>query len=134
MEEIVEMSMTEIDRYAVLVQVQKKTDAGDDSDIYVKSEKTGRRALESVTKFLTRKLRLKVNQQKSPLAHPWDRKFLGFTFRKGKDSIRVMVHKSQIGRLKDKMRGLTKRLRENKLTVLGDSVKYPPFDIEKYPL
>lgn len=87
----------------------------DDSNIYVKSEKAGKRVLESVTKFLTRKLKLKVNQQKSAAAHPWDRKFLGFTFRKGKDSIRIAVHGSRIKRLKDKIKGLTKRLRGSKL-------------------
>jgi RNA-directed DNA polymerase len=50
---------------------------GDDCNIYVKSEKAGQRVMESVVKFLITKLKLKVNQHKSAVAHPWERKFLG---------------------------------------------------------
>ncbi len=57
----------------------------DDCNIYVKSEKAGERVMKSVVKFLTMKLKLKVNQQKSAVAHPWDRKFLGFTFTNRKE-------------------------------------------------
>ena len=55
----------------------------DDCNIYVKSEKAGQRVMESAVKFLTTKLKLKVNQQKSAVAQPWNRKFLGFTFTQG---------------------------------------------------
>lgn len=92
----------------------------DDCNIYVKSEKAGKRVMESVVKYLTEKLKLKVNQQKSAVAHPWDRKFLGFTFRKDKEPGRIAVHESRVKRLKDKIRGLTKKLRSNKLT---DSIR-----------
>jgi RNA-directed DNA polymerase len=84
----------------------------DDCNIYVKSEKAGRRVMESVVKFLTTKLKLKVNQQKSAVAHPWDRKFLGFTFTKGKNP-KIMVHESRTKRLKDKIKGLTRKMRGN---------------------
>ena len=83
----------------------------DDCNIYVKSEKAGKRVMESVIKFLTTKLKLKVNQQKSAVAHPWERKFLGFTFIKGKEPVRIAVHESRVKRLKDKIRGLIKRMR-----------------------
>ena len=92
----------------------------DDCNIYVKSEKAGKRVMESVIKFLTTKLKLKVNQQKSAVAHPWDRKFLGFTFTNGKEPGRIAVHESRVKRLKDKIRGLTKKMRGNKLT---DSIR-----------
>jgi RNA-directed DNA polymerase len=52
----------------------------DDENIYVASERAGQRVLESVTRFITERLKLKVNQEKSAVAQPWRRKFLGFSF------------------------------------------------------
>lgn len=92
----------------------------DDCNIYVKSEKAGQRVMESVVKFLTTKLKLKVNQHKSAVAHPWERKFLGFTFIKGKEPGRIAVHESRVKRLKDRIRGLTKKMRGSKVT---DSIR-----------
>lgn len=91
----------------------------DDCNIYVKSEKSGQRVMESVVKFLITRLKLKVNQQKSAVAHPWERKFLGFTFKKEEPG-KIVVHESRVKRLKDKIRGLTKKMRGNKLT---DSIR-----------
>ncbi len=92
----------------------------DDCNIYVKSEKAGQRVMQSVIKFLTTKLKLKVNEQKSAVAQPWDRKFLGFTFTSGKEPGRIAVHESRVKRLKDKIRGLTRKMRGNKMT---DSIR-----------
>lgn len=86
----------------------------DDCNIYVKSEKAGQRVMESVVKFLTKKLKLKVNQQKSAVAHPWERKFLGFTFKKEEPG-KIMIHESRVKRLKDKIRGLTRKMRGSNL-------------------
>lgn len=88
----------------------------DDCNIYVKTEIAGQRVMKSVTKFLTSKLKLKVNEQKSAVARPWDRKSLGFTFTKGKEPGRIAVHESRIKRLKDKIRGLTKKMRGSRMT------------------
>ncbi len=88
----------------------------DDCNIYVKTEIAGQRVMKSVIKFLTTKLKLKVNEQKSAVAQPWDRKFLGFTFTSGKESGRIAVHESRVKRLKDKIRGLTKKMRGKKVT------------------
>jgi RNA-directed DNA polymerase len=52
----------------------------DDSNIYVRSKRAGERVMESMTRFIATKLKLKVNQQKSMVARPWERKFLGFSF------------------------------------------------------
>ena len=52
-------------------------------NIYVRSERAGQRVMEGVKRFLTRKLRLKVNESKSAVARPKDRKFLGFSFTSG---------------------------------------------------
>lgn len=92
----------------------------DDCNIYVKSQKAGERVMESVVKFLTKRLKLKVNQNKSAVAHPWERKFLGFTFRQGKEPGKIAVHESRVKRLKDKIRGLIKKMRGNKIT---DSIR-----------
>ena len=92
----------------------------DDCNIYVKSEKAGQRVMQSVIKFLTTKLKLKVNEQKSAVAQPWDRKFLGFTFTRGKEPGRIAVHESRVKRLKEKIRGLTRKMRGNKMT---DSIR-----------
>ena len=52
----------------------------DDSNIYVRSRRAGERVMESMMRFITTKLKLKVNEQKSAVARPWERKFLGFSF------------------------------------------------------
>ena len=52
----------------------------DDCNIYVGSERAGQRVMESVTHFITHRLKLKVNQAKSAVARPGQRKFLGFSF------------------------------------------------------
>ena len=52
----------------------------DDANIYVKSEHAGQRVKASITRFLATRLKLKVNEAKSAVAQPWQRKFLGFSF------------------------------------------------------
>lgn len=88
----------------------------DDCNIYVKSERAGKRVMEAVVRYLTKDLKLKVNQQKSAVDNPGNRKFLGFTFTTGKEPNRIAVHESRVKRLKDKIRGLTKKMRGSKLT------------------
>lgn len=88
----------------------------DDCNIYVKSEKAGKRVMESAVRYLTKELKLKVNSQKSAVDNPWNRKFLGFTFTKGKEPNRIAVHESRVKRLKNKVRELIKKLKGSKLT------------------
>src|SRR6516225_519118 len=52
----------------------------DDCNVYVRSRRAGERVMNSVKRFITTKLKLKVNEQKSAVARPWARKFLGFSF------------------------------------------------------
>jgi group II intron reverse transcriptase/maturase len=92
----------------------------DDCNIYVKSEKAGQRVMESAVRFLTKKLKLKVNQQKSAVDNPWNRKFLGFTFMKGKGPNRIVVHESRVKRLKGKVKDITRKMRGSNLT---DSIR-----------
>src|ERR1035437_8533215 len=51
----------------------------DDCNIYVRSLRAGQRVMESVTQFIMQRLKLKVNSEKSAVARPQERKFLGFS-------------------------------------------------------
>ncbi|MBN0989785.1 reverse transcriptase domain-containing protein [Amphritea pacifica] len=51
----------------------------DDGNIYVRSEAAGQRVLDSITRYLEKTLKLRVNRDKSGLGRPWLRKFLGYT-------------------------------------------------------
>src|SRR5438105_11554442 len=57
----------------------------DDCNIYVRSERAGQRVMKGVTRFITHKLKLKVNEAMSAVAQPQERKFLGFRFTGGKE-------------------------------------------------
>ena len=84
----------------------------DDCNIYVKSERAGQRVMRSVSTFITRKLKLKVNESKSAVAQPGERKFLGFSFtRSGKERNRRKIAPQALERFKKKIRVLTNRNR-----------------------
>ncbi len=82
----------------------------DDCNIYVRSRRAGERVMQSITRFITDKLRLKVNESKSAVARPTERKFLGFSFTSGKQPKRRIAPKSLL-RFKKRIRELTKRNR-----------------------
>jgi len=79
-------------------------------NIYVRSQRAGERVMESITRYLTTKLKLKVNQAKSAVAQPKDRKFLGFSFTGGEKPRRRIAPKA-ILRFKERIRELTCRTR-----------------------
>ena len=80
----------------------------DDSNIYVRSERAGQRVMGSVTRFITQKLKLKVNEAKSAVGRPQERKFLGFSFTEGPEVKRVIAPKA-LGRFKQRVREITRR-------------------------
>ena len=82
----------------------------DDCNIYVRSERAGRRVMASVAKFITGTLKLKVNEAKSAVARPWQRKFLGFSFTYERASRRRVAPKA-LARFKERVRDLTRRTR-----------------------
>src|SRR5437868_5365134 len=82
----------------------------DDCNIYVASERAGKRVMRSVTGFITRRLKLKVNEAKSAVARPQERKFLGFSFTYGTESKRRIAPKALL-RCKRRVRELTRRTR-----------------------
>src|SRR5262250_3380782 len=80
----------------------------DDCNIYVRSERAGQRVMESITQFITQKLKLKVNETKSAVARPQERKFLGFSFTAGPEVKRVIAPKA-LDRFKHRVREITRR-------------------------
>src|ERR1700681_1714584 len=80
----------------------------DDCNIYVRSERAGQRVMESVTQFITQELKLKVNEAKSAVARPQERKFLGFSFTAGPEAKRVIAPKA-LDRFKQRIREITRR-------------------------
>ena len=81
----------------------------DDCNIYVKSRRAGLRVMETVRSFLENELRLKVNEEKSAVASPTKRKFLGYSFYFRNGKYRLRVHLKSLNRLKDKIREVTNR-------------------------
>ena len=80
----------------------------DDCNIYVRSERAGQRVMEGITRFITRKLKLKVNETKSAVARPQERKFLGFSFSAGPEVKRIIAPKA-LERFKHRIRDTTRR-------------------------
>jgi RNA-directed DNA polymerase len=81
----------------------------DDFRIYCKSLKAAQRVKTSITRFLTGRLRLKVNEEKSAVSRPWLRKFLGFTFIHMCGQTKIRLHAKTIECFKQKVRQLTNR-------------------------
>jgi RNA-directed DNA polymerase len=82
----------------------------DDCNVYVRTERAGQRVMEGISEFITKKLKLKVNQEKSAVAAPWTRKFLGFSFTSEKAPRRRIAPKAK-KRFKERVREITQRNR-----------------------
>jgi RNA-directed DNA polymerase len=80
----------------------------DDCNIYVRSERAGHRVMKSITRFITQRLKLKVNETKSAVARPQERKFLGFSFTEGPEIKRAIAPKA-LTRFKDRIREITRQ-------------------------
>lgn len=83
----------------------------DDCNVYVKSLASGERTMSSITQFIEKRLKLKVNQNKSTVAKVEERKFLGYTIRSNGG---LSVAKESIKRFKDKVRTVSNRSRGRK--------------------
>jgi RNA-directed DNA polymerase len=75
----------------------------DDCNIYVRTRRAGERVMASVTRFLTERLRLKVNAAKSAVDRPWVRTFLGYTMTAHKQP-RLRVAVKSVKRFRSKLR------------------------------
>lgn len=83
---------------------------GDDCNVYVRSERAGRRVMKSLRYFITKKLKLQVNEAKSAVARPQERKFLGFRFTSGRQLKRCIAPQA-LRQFKKRVRELTGRNR-----------------------
>ena len=83
----------------------------DDIVIFVRSRKAGERVLESVTRFLQNRMKLKVNNTKSSVELPWNTKFLGFRITRMMGRTRLGIHPKALESFKAKVREITRRTR-----------------------
>lgn len=98
----------------------------DDSNIYVKSKRAGERVLSSISSYITNRLKLQLNREKSAVDRPWNRTFLGFTFtRSGRRSSRIKISERSIDAFKQEIRRISSRTR-------GISIKRVISDLSQY--
>lgn len=91
----------------------------DDLNVYARSKRAADDVMQ-VLRCLLANLRLRVNDSKSAVAHPWDRTFLGFTFWVGRgDWVRLRIAKKALAAMKDRVRQLTSRARGRTLQAIA---------------
>ena len=81
----------------------------DDCSIYVKSEKSAQRVMETITEYIENKLKLKVNRTKSKVSRPNESTLLGFSFYRSKEGWQVRIAPKSLERIKKKMKEKTRR-------------------------
>ena len=75
----------------------------------------------SVSRFIEKKLRLKVNTEKSAIGRPWERKYLGFCMTNSRKNPKIRIHWKTIKRFKERIREITARRRGRSLSqVIGE--------------
>ena len=99
----------------------------DDCNIYVRSRRAGERVMASVSRFVSQRLKLRVNREKSAVDVPQKRKFLGFTFTGGRRPNQRKIAPESIQRFRSRVRRLTRRNRGISLEQRVDELsRYPP--------
>jgi hypothetical protein len=86
----------------------------DDCNIYVGSKRAGERVMQAVTAFLGEVLKLKINASKSAVAHPWERKFLGYSMTWHKQP-KLKIAQQSRERLAEKVRKMMREARGKSL-------------------
>lgn len=81
----------------------------DDCSIYVRSEKSAQRVLETITEYIECKLKLKVNRSKSKVSYPSESTLLGFSFYKTEQGWQIRIAPKSLKRIKTKMKEKTRR-------------------------
>lgn len=84
----------------------------DDCNIYVRSRRAGNRVLRNISRYLKQHLKLKVNDAKSAVGRPWERKFLGFSYSR---RLNIILSTQSIRRFKQKIREITQRTRGRRI-------------------
>ncbi|CAB1065648.1 Retron-type RNA-directed DNA polymerase (EC [Olavius sp. associated proteobacterium Delta 1] len=95
----------------------------DDCVIFVRSRRAGSRVMQSVSRFIEKKLRLKVNREKSAIGRPWERKYLGFCLTNSRKNPKIRIHWKTIKRFKQRVREITARRRGRSLFQVIDELK-----------
>jgi RNA-directed DNA polymerase len=80
----------------------------DDLNVYVKSRRAGDKAYATLKRLFT-KLQLRVNEAKSAVGNPWERKFLGYSFYCAPGTLKPKVAPQALEKMKDRVRELTSR-------------------------
>jgi RNA-directed DNA polymerase len=94
----------------------------DDSNVYVKSKAAGERVMASLERFLSERLRLRINRGKSAVARPWERKFLGYTVTRHREA-KLRVAPKSVQRFKDKLRPILRAGRGRNLRRIIEELK-----------
>jgi RNA-directed DNA polymerase len=81
----------------------------DDCMIYVRSRKAGERVMQSVSRFVVRKLKLAVNEAKSSVSRPWQVRYLGFRISRIFGGTRICLHEKSLRSFRKKVRAITAR-------------------------
>jgi RNA-directed DNA polymerase len=80
----------------------------DDCNVYVQSRRAGERVMTSLERFLWKRLRLRINRDKSAVDRPWNRKFLGYSVTTHREP-KLKVAPESVKRLKTKLRKVFRR-------------------------
>jgi RNA-directed DNA polymerase len=106
--------LTELDR-----ELERRGHAfcryADDCNVYVRSQQAGERVLASLTRFLSERLKLKVNAAKSAVDEPWRRKFLGYSITWHPEP-QLRIARPSLSRMTEKVRALLRGARGRSLS------------------
>ena len=96
----------------------------DDCNVYVRSQRAGERVMKALQRLFA-KLRLRINESKSAVARPWDRKFLGFTFWVAEDgTVNRRIADQALTTMKDRVRSITIRHGRGLLGIIEELRQY----------
>jgi RNA-directed DNA polymerase len=95
----------------------------DDCVIFVRSKRAAERVMESISRFIEKKLRLKVNREKSDISLPWKSKYLGFCVTNSRENPKIRIHWKSIKRFKERVGEITARRRGRSLLQVISELK-----------
>ena len=95
----------------------------DDCNVYVKSEKSANRVMDSISRFIEGELKLKVNKEKSTVGRPWRLKFLGYSLYFAKGGVKFRVHEKSANKLKKQLKELTSRSKIKQIDITYTKIK-----------
>jgi RNA-directed DNA polymerase len=94
----------------------------DDCVISVGSKRAGERVMKGISTFIEKKLKLKVNKEKSAVGRPWQRKYLGMRMTRSKSQPKISLHWDSVEKMKTRVREITGRQRGRSLKQVIDEL------------